>query len=61
MKERAKMPGDQASLEVFHSRPGEVEEMIQMRLEESGSAEERERKGRGRRLFVWGLYMQRSF
>ena len=28
--------------EVFHARPGEVEEMIQMRLEESGPEEERE-------------------
>jgi hypothetical protein len=28
--------------EVFHARPGEVEEMIQMRLEERGWQEERE-------------------
>ena len=28
--------------EVFHARPGEVEEMIQRRLEESGPAEREE-------------------
>ena len=28
--------------EVFHARPGEVEEMIQMRLEESDPEEERQ-------------------
>jgi hypothetical protein len=46
--------------EVFGARPGEVEEMIQMRLEESRPVEERNwqeesaRKGDGRRRSAWG-------
>ena len=41
--------------EVFHARPGEVEEMIQMRLEERSWDERRaQRKGCGRRRSAWG-------
>jgi hypothetical protein len=40
--------------EVFHVRPGEVEEMIQRRLEEgAGTSRRRERKGCGLRRSAW--------
>jgi hypothetical protein len=40
--------------EVFHARPGEVEEMIQMRLEESGPEEVRQEDGLWPREFCLG-------
>ena len=47
-------------VEVFHARPGEVEELIQKRLEERSWPEEEEtgrrsaRRGGGRRRSAWG-------
>lgn len=40
--------------EVFHARPGEVEEMIQMRLEESGGPEEVRQEGMWPQEFCLG-------
>ena len=40
--------------EVFHARPGEVEEMIQMRLEESRPEEVRQEDGLWPREFCLG-------
>ena len=40
--------------EVFHARPGEVEEMIQRRLEESGHEEQARGEGRWPATFCEG-------